>query len=231
MAWRDRLAPRVHAYLDQLSASVEPLTPLQQEACHALARWIAHHHRTGMPSPIIVICTGNSRRSMLGSTLGNLAATYHGLPGVRFFSGGTHPTAFNPRTIATLRAIGLDIQPTGAEAPRGEPDLPNPIYRIDWGVQPGDPACQCHSIEFSKKYSDPANPASGFAAIMVCDEADGACPTIPGADLRIPLPFQDPKSSDDSPAETAQYAERRDEIARVLLHGLLQAKRAIQDQA
>ena len=56
----------------------------------------------GRPLPITFVCTGNSRRSILGATMGNVAAAYYGLPEVRCYSGGTAPTAFNPRTAATL---------------------------------------------------------------------------------------------------------------------------------
>jgi hypothetical protein len=32
----------------------------------------------------------------------------------------------------------------------------------------------------TKVYSDPTNPQSSFAALMVCDEADAACPLVKG---------------------------------------------------
>ena len=116
--------------------------------------------QAGQPLHVTVVCTGNSRRSILGATMGNIAAAYYGMPEVRFHSGGTAPTAFNPRTIAALKEIGVEVEPTGAEAPRGEPKTANPIYTVRWG-QAGEP-CRMEATEFSKPYSDPANPQRGL---------------------------------------------------------------------
>jgi arsenate reductase (thioredoxin) len=55
------------------------------------------------------------------------------------------------------------------------------------------------TVEFSKRYDDPSNPQEGFAALMVCDEADAGCPAVRGASLRLSLPFADPKVYDDTP--------------------------------
>ena len=79
-------------------------------------------------------------------------------------------------------------------------------------------------LEFSKHYRDPATPQAGFAAVLVCTEADGACPTVMGASARIPAPFEDPKKYDDTPQEAARYDERRDDLARFMLHAFEIAK-------
>jgi arsenate reductase len=42
--------------------------------------------------------------------MGNIAAAYQGFPEIRFHSGGTTPSAFNPRTVAALREIGVDVE-------------------------------------------------------------------------------------------------------------------------
>lgn len=180
-------------------------------AAETLADWIAGRLAEGGRADVVVVCTGNSRRSMLGATMGHVAAAESGLLGVRFFSGGTAPTAFNPRTIAALTAIGVEVEPTGREAPRGASGEPNPIHRVRWGEG-------LEAIEFSKRYDDPANPRQGFAAVMVCDEADAGCPVVAGAAIRIAMPFADPKDHDGTPGESAAYAARRDEIGRVMLH-------------
>ena len=126
---------------------------------------------------MIVVCTGNSRRSILGATMGNVAAAYYGMPEIRFHSGGTAPTAFNSRTVKTLKEVGVEVELTGKEAARGEPQTANPVYRIRWG-SPGDTGVPTmEATEFSKHYDDPANPRSGFAALMVCGEADAGCPS------------------------------------------------------
>ena len=97
------------------------------------SEWIVKNYKPGQPLHVTVICTGNSRRSIFGATMGNIAAAYYGMPEIRFHSGGTAPTAFNPRTIAALKDIGVEIEPTGQEAPRGEPKTANPTYVVRWG--------------------------------------------------------------------------------------------------
>ena len=152
--------------------------------------------------------------------MGNLAAAYYGLPEIRFHSGGTAPTAFNPRTIAALNAIGFEIVKTGKEAERGTPNTENPIYHVAWGQG-------FETNEFSKHYADQTNPQSGFAALMVCSEADSGCPSVRGASLRISMPYLDPKDYDGSALEASKYAERRDDIGRLMLAVLAQARREI----
>ncbi len=188
--------PRVAAHADLLTTSFDMIDEPHREAGETLADWIAKNYKPGQPLHVTVICTGNSRRSILGSTMGNVAADYYGLPEVRFHSGGTAPSAFNPRTIAALREIGVEVEPTGEEAPRGEPATANPIYRVRWGRPggPSDPASE--ATEFSKTYFDQSNPQTGFAALMVCGEADAGCPVVKGAAVRVSMPYLDPKIYD-----------------------------------
>ena len=142
------------------------------------------------------------------------------MPEIRFHSGGTAPTAFNSRTVAALKAVGFEIEKTDKEAERGEPRTANPIYHVSWGD-----GFETH--EFSKHYADKANPQSGFAALMVCSEADAGCPFVKGATLRLSMPYLDPKIYDDGAFESAKYAERRDDIGRLMLSVIAQARREI----
>ncbi len=174
-ASRTRLLPEVAAQAALLSTSFDLIHERHREAASKLADWIVSNHKDGQSLHIIMICTGNSRRSVFGSTMGNIAAAYCGLPEIRFHSGGTAPTAINSRSIAALTAIGVAIEPTGNEAPRGEPKTANPIYRIRWGDS------SMETTEFSKLYADASNPQQGFAAILVCGEADESCPHVKGA--------------------------------------------------
>jgi len=218
---RRRLLPKLVAHADLLTTSFDQIDVPHREAGATLVNWIVENHKPGQSLHVTVVCTGNSRRSILGATMGNVAAAYWGMPEIRFQSGGTAPTAFNPRTIACLRDIGVEIESTGTEALRGEPKTANPIYRVRWG-QTGEPAFE--ATEFSKTYFDPSNPQSGFAAIMVCDEADAGCPLVKGASLRLSMPYLDPKIHDDSDDEAARYAERRDDIGRLMLYVMMQAR-------
>ena len=58
---------------------------------------------------------------------------------------------------------------------------------------------------------------------MTCTEADGACPVVPGALVRIPLTYEDPKVADDTPAEAATYAARCRRIAVEMRYAMRQA--------
>ena len=224
---RRRLSPKVLAHADLLTTSFDRIDEPHREAGETLAAWIAENDKPGQALHVTVICTGNSRRSILGATMGNVAAAYHGFPEVRFHSGGTAPTAFNPRTIAALRDIGIEVEPTGTEAPRGEPKTANPVYQVRWG-QPGGPSDPgFETTEFSKVYSDKSNPQAGFAALMVCGEADAACPFVKGASLRISMPYLDPKIYDDSIYEATKYAERRDDMGRLMLSVFLRVRQRL----
>lgn len=218
---RRRLAPKVAAHAALLSTSFDMIDGPHREAGETLAKWIAENHRPGQPLHVTVICTGNSRRSILGATMGNVAAAYYGFPEVRFHSGGTAPTAFNPRTSSALRDIGIEVEPTGDEAPRGKPATANPLYRVRWG-QAG--SADLETIEFSKVYGDKSNPRDGFAALMVCGEADAECPFVKGASLRISMPYLDPKIYDGGDYESLKYAERRDDMGRLMLSVLMQVR-------
>ncbi len=221
---RMRLLPKVREHADRLTASFDMIGETHRLAGQKLVEWIAKNYRPGEPLDVVVVCTGNSRRSILGSTMGNVAAAYYGMPEIRFHSGGTAPTAFNARTVKTLKEIGIEIEPTGKEAARGEPQTANPMYRVCWGTPGGTGEPLMESTEFSKHYGDPANPKERFAALMVCGEADVACPFVTGSALRVSMPYLDPKIYDGGAYETAKYAERRDDMGRLMLSVMMQAR-------
>ncbi len=222
---REFLFPKVRVQCDLLSAQNSLISPIHFDGSERLFQAIVSQHIPGVELGVIVICTGNSRRSMLAATMGNIAAAYHGIPELRFYSGGTNPSAFNPRTIQTLEEVGVVIQPTKENATVGDAGEVNPVYMVSWGNLPRMGVNRFEIKEFSKIYSDPYNPDKAFIALLVCDEADGSCPNVPGASQRIAMPFQDPKSFDGSDLESAKYSERRDEIGRVMLSIVLKAKR------
>jgi hypothetical protein len=212
-----RLFTKIAGHADFLTTSFDMIDEIHREAGEKLVDWIAKGFEPGQPLHVTVICTGNSRRSIVGATMGNIAAAYYGMPEIRFHSGGTAPTAFNPRTIATLKEIGVEVEPAGREALRGEPKTANPTYIVRWGLD-------MEAEEFSKTYFDAGNPQQGFAALLVCGEADAACPVVRGASLRISTPYLDPKIYDDSAFQAQKYAERRDDIGRFMLCVMMQAR-------
>jgi arsenate reductase (thioredoxin) len=219
-AARLRLFPKLKLHADELTTSFDMIAPSKYRAIDQLSDWIVQQSETGEPLNIVTTCTGNSRRSILSAQMGNLAAAFYGFENVRFYSGGTAPTAFDPRTITTLQEIGFHIEPTGKEAERGEIQLSNPIFDIAWGEG-------LSGLEFSKMFDHKSNPQAGFAAILVCSEADDDCPHIAGAAYRISMTFLDPKAFDDSRFETQKYAERRDDIGRTFLAVMANARRKL----
>ncbi len=126
------------------------------------------------------------------------AAAHHSVSDVPTFSGGTEATAFNPRAVDALRRAGFQI-----DQPSGD----NPRHHVSFSDE------RAPHTYFSKKYDDGANPTERFAAVMTCSAADAACPFVPGATFRIALPYDDPKSADDTPDETARYDQRSRQIA------------------
>ncbi len=143
------------------------------------------------------ICTHNSRRSQFSQIWAQTAADYYNVP-AKCYSGGVEVTEFNPRAIASIERSGFKIFSKGEV---------NPIYFISYSenVKP---------IElFSKLYNDTINPEKEFASIMTCAQADDNCPHIIGAELRIPLLYDDPKEYDGTPEESSKYDERSIQIA------------------
>jgi arsenate reductase len=145
------------------------------------------------------ICTHNSRRSHLSQVWAQVAATHYNIPNVHCYSGGTEETALFPKVAETLTNQGFNIFKIA--------DNNNSVYAIKYSdnVLP--------VIGFSKKYDSPFNPISAFATIMTCSQADGGCPFIAGAEKRIPITFEDPKISDNTPEQAQVYAQRSLQIA------------------
>lgn len=220
---RRQLLPELRRHAELLTTTYDMIPTDHLDPIDKLADWIAKNWKSDGELHILSTCTGNSRRSILGATMGNLAASYYGFENVHFHSGGTLPSAFNKRTIATLKEIGFQVEPTGEEGERCDPKTPNPLYRITWGKG-------LEAVEFSKSYKDKSNPQTGFAAVLVCSEADAECPTVPGAALRLSMIFIDPKLYDDGAFETKKYAERRDDIGRTFLAVMANARRRLQEQ-
>ncbi len=150
---------------------------------------------------LVFICTHNSRRSQFGQLWASTAAQFYGIQNIATFSGGTGSTAFNPRAVAAIKRTGFQVE-------KLEGNIDNPHYIISSGENlHGTPM-------FSKKYDDFSNPEKGFCAIMVCSDADEACPVVPGAEDRISMPYDDPKEFDDKDQEKIKYDERCRQIAR-----------------
>lgn len=150
------------------------------------------------------ICTHNSRRSHLSQIWAQTMAYHFGINKVTCYSGGTEATALFPMVAETLKNSGFDIQ-TLSEGN-------NPVYSIKFAEN------EAPIIGFSKTLDSPFNPASEFAAIMTCSQADGGCPFIAGAEKRISITFEDPKMFDNTPQQAEKYNERSVQIATELFY-------------
>lgn len=139
------------------------------------------------------ICTHNSRRSHFSQVWAQAAAAHFGIPEVYCYSGGTTGTALFPKVAETLTEQGFQVFSISGGS--------NPVYAIKYAYD------ALPVIGFSKQYDSPFNPASAFAAIMTCSQADDGCPFIAGAEKRISLPFDDPKRADHTPDQARVYAE------------------------
>ena len=181
------------------------------QALDHVAQWIASQSSEASID-ITVICTHNSRRSHLGQVWLQAAAWQYEFDNLRAWSGGTEGTALYPSAAEALRTQGVELSQNT--------DRENPIYRIQ--LQFGQPPFDV----FSKPYAHPSNPQSGFAAILVCNEANEACPIVSGADARFSLPYVDPKISDGTAEESRIYQERSKEIGGEMFY-IIERARAI----
>ena len=203
------LLPDLAEYVAERTDEFARIPAARRADLERLAAYLRDRRAAGEPIRLTFICTHNSRRSHLGHLWAAVAAAYYDVPDVETFSGGTEATAFNPRAVAALRRAGFRIEPDGAES--------NPRYEVRSGDSLPPAVC------FSKRYDRPPNPTADFAAVLVCGEADAACPHVPGAAWRLALPYEDPKAADDTPAEAARYDERTAQIAREMLYAFSRA--------
>jgi len=145
------------------------------------------------------ICTHNSRRSHLAQVWAQAMTHYFHIINVHCFSGGTEATSLFPMVTQTLENSGFKVEVFS--------EGKNPKYKISCTEN------EKSIIGFSKTYDDDINPKSEFAAIMTCSQADVGCPYIPGAEMRFPITYDDPKAFDNTPQQTEKYKERSTQIA------------------
>jgi len=150
------------------------------------------------------ICTHNSRRSHLSQVWAQTMARYFNMKNVSCYSGGTERTALFPMVAETLQNSGFHIKTISKNE--------NPIYSIKYADN------EHPIIGFSKKLDDDFNPKSQFAAIMTCSQADAGCPFVAGAEIRIPITFEDPKVFDNTAQQAEKYHKKSLQIATELFY-------------
>ena len=200
-----QLFGEISSYLDARKGEFDLIDPHRKELLRKFSDYIRTRREKSEPVALVFVCTHNSRRSQMAQLWAAAAGKYYGI-NVLSCSGGTESTAFNPRTVAAMSRAGFKIEKTTEDG--------NPVYHVRYAESL--PALTC----FSKKYDGAPNPKAAFAAVMVCDSADKACPTVPGAAARFAISFVDPKVSDNSPQESATYDQRCAQIAREMMFAM-----------
>ena len=169
---------------------VEVLTPLVELIKSRIAQQ--------KPVDLVFICTHNSRRSVLGQFWAQAMAHQKGVS-LRTYSGGTEVTASNERTVAALIRAGVRVE--------GDMSQVNPQYQAFYDLD------QPPLVLYSKLYDAPELPQSDFVAVMTCASTDEGCTFIPGALVRLPIRYEDPKVFDYTPREADAYDECCAQIA------------------
>ncbi len=197
---KEELFPKLYTYCNSLSTEFNQIPKERKAELKDIANFIVEQRKDHKPANLLFVCTSNSRRSHMAQVWSQIASYYYGIDSVFTFSGGTEQTRVNINAIDALIRTGIEIYSNN--------ECENPLRYIRVGnkINPW--------VLFSKKYTDDTNPKNNFAAVMVCSEADKACPFVEGAESRIGLPYQDPKEFDNSPLKEAKYDERCRQIAR-----------------
>jgi arsenate reductase len=190
--------------LENLSKTIKSITEIsvsqeRKDVLNPLVDYIQNKVNNNEEIRLNFICTHNSRRSHLSQIWAQTMAFHFGVKDVFCYSGGTEATAMFPKVAETLTNQGFAILKLSQES--------NPVYAVKYNEN--EPAIIC----FSKKFDDDFNPIREFAAIMTCSSADEGCPFIAGADVRLPIRYDDPKAFDGTDFMNAKYAERSLEIA------------------
>lgn len=201
-------APGFHAelsdYMDNLIKQFSEIPDERKAKLKEIAAYVRQQKADGESAQLTFICTHNSRRSHMSQVWAMTAAHHYGIgEQFRSYSGGTEATAFNENAIAALERAGFKINNPGGE---------NPHVMLSAGNQ--IPEMEC----FSKTYDDIFNPASDFAAVMTCSDADKNCPIVPGAEERFSIPYVDPKVSDGTPEKASTYDTRCAQIGREMFY-------------
>ncbi|HAH54451.1 MAG TPA: protein-tyrosine-phosphatase [Flavobacterium sp.] len=202
------LFPEIEKVINDLQ--FESISDERKIVLQPLVDFIQRKASNGQEIRINLICTHNSRRSHLSQVWAQTAATYYNIKNAFCYSGGTEATAMFPMVVKTLVKQGFQIK-TIAEGN-------NPVYAIKYSEN------EHPIIGFSKTFEDDFNPKNEFAAILTCSSADQGCPFIAGAEVRIPITFEDPKAFDDSPQQAEKYEERSLQIATEMFYVFSQIK-------
>lgn len=190
----------IQHYIQNAIKSFDSIPFTRKMRLEKISRYVQKKLDEDKTPELIYICTHNSRRSHFGQIWGKVAASYYGIQNANTYSAGTEATAFNPNAISAIEKAGFKVFPKDGEGT-------NPHYALAYHEKEEPIIC------YSKTYKDISIPQEGLCAIMTCAEADENCPLIPGIELRISCPYDDPKDFDGTPWQEEKYNERCMQIA------------------
>lgn len=193
------ITEKLQQYVEQIVDNFASIEATRQNRLKEVSDYISSKRENRKKLALTFICTHNSRRSHFSQIWAQLAAFYYEIQAIECYSGGTEATAFNIRAVEAIQRCGILVKADSAAE--------NPVYSLQYAEG------EAEIVAFSKKYNDPRNPQSDYAAIMTCSDADENCPIVFGADKRFPVTYTDPKEADDTPEETATYDLRCKQIA------------------
>lgn len=202
------LFPEIEKVIKNLN--IENISAERREILQPLVNFVQNKAANQQEIRLNLICTHNSRRSHLSQVWAQTASAYFNIKNVFCYSGGTEATAMFPMVAKTLENQGFKIKTISGGN--------NPIYSIKYTKN------EHPIIGFSKTYDDDFNPENDFAAIMTCSSADQGCPFIAGAEVRVPITFEDPKAFDNTPQQAEKYEERSLQIAAEMIYVFSQIK-------
>jgi len=193
--------------------SVDKLKVDRKSILDKVAQYIVEKRKHNKVCHLMFICTHNSRRSQFAQIWAQVAARHFGVDEVFCYSGGIEVTAFHQNAVDAVKRAGLSV----VQKENGH----NPVFFVHYH-EDEDPISA-----FSKVYDDALNPQTEFAAVMVCADADENCPFVPGTELRISLPYDDPRHYDNTGHQDVKYDERCLEIAVEMFYVFRKVKASI----
>jgi protein-tyrosine-phosphatase len=191
-------------YAEQALKSSRDIPEERKKELDKVSRYITEKRKNHEPVNLLYVCTHNSRRSQFSQVWATIAAHYFGIHDVQAHSGGTEITYFHDSAIETLKRAGCRITKGSGNH--------NPPYRVlysDTGK-----ILECYSKKFNHKHL----PKKNFAAILTCSDAEKLCPVVPGAELRIAIPYEDPKKGDGTSQQNQLYADCCRQVANEIFY-------------
>lgn len=205
---------RISNYLQERANEFQLIEPERKVRLEQLAGHVLQKQQKLEDCQLLFVCTHNSRRSHFGQVFAALGAAYYGLKRLGVHSGGTEATQVHPHTLEALERIGFVIKHSGTTE--------NRVYECFFS---NELKVSC----FSKRYDHASIPNEKLVAVMTCTDAEQNCPFVPGTELRLGLPYEDPRHHDGTASAAAAYDKTRDHIAREMLFVFDQVKKQLHD--